>query len=232
MSPPPLLKTVTLESKIDGFAFTALHAEAVGERKGGVVILQEIFGLDEYVQADVQRWARMGYEVYAPSLFDRQEPGWTGPHDADGVAEGFRYAQANGADNPTYDTETCVDELVKRGAAFVVGYCYGGWIAWLAACKIDTLAAASSYYGGRIAQDAGYTPLAPVVMHFGAEDAHIPQSQIDIIRQHHPDIPVWVYEGAGHGFNNLGGAAHHHASAELARKRTLALFEANGALPG
>ena len=155
------LETVTLESKIDGFVFTALHAEPVGERKGGVVILQEIFGLDRYVQADVQRWARLGYEVYAPSLFDRQEAGFLAEHDADGVQQGFRYAQANGADNPTYDTETCADELVKRGAAFVVGYCYGGWIAWLSACKIDTLAAVSCYYGGRIAHDAAYKPLCP-----------------------------------------------------------------------
>lgn len=228
---PVPLRTVTLESKIDGFALTALHADPVGERKGGVVVLQEIFGLDEYVQADVQRWARLGYEVYAPSLFDRQAPGWTAAHDPDGLAEGFRYAQANGTDNPTYDAETCVDELVKRGAAFVVGYCYGGWVSWLCACKIDMLAAAACYYGGRIAQDAAYKPLCPVVMHFGAEDPHIPASQIDIIRQHQPEIPVWVYEGAGHGFNNLGGAAHHHASAELARSRTLDLFEANGALP-
>ena len=224
------LQTVTLESKVDGFAFTALHAEPLGERKGGVVILQEIFGLDRYVQADVQRWARLGYEVYAPSLFDRQEPGFMAEHDADGLQLGFRFAQANGADNPVHDTETCVDELLKRGAAFVVGYCYGGWIAWLAACRIDTLAAAAGYYGGRIAQDAGLTPLCPIVLHFGAEDAHIPQDQVEAIRVAHPDIPVWSYAGAGHGFNNLDSPAHHHASADLARQRTLELFQANGAL--
>lgn len=226
----PTMETVTLESKIDGFRFTALHARPAGERKGGVVVLQEIYGLDDYVRADVQRWARLGYEVYAPSLFDRQEPGFVAAHDADGLQLGFRYAQANGADTPTHDVETCVDDLLSRGATFVVGYCYGGWIAWLAACKIDSLAAAACYYGGRIAQDAAYPPLCPVVMHFGAEDPHIPQSQVDIIRAAHPELPVWSYEGAGHGFNNLGAPSHHHASADLARRRTLELFQANGAL--
>ena len=224
------LQTVTLESKIDGFAFTALHAQPVGERRGGVVILQEIFGLDLFVQADVQRWARLGYEVYAPSLFDRQESGFTADHDANGLQQGFRYAQANGADNPVNDTQTCVDALLTRGAAFLVGYCYGGWVAWLAACRIDSLAAAACYYGGRIAQDAALQPLCPIVLHFGAEDAHIPRDQIDIIKAAHPQLPVFTYEGAGHGFNNLDSAAHHHASADLARKRTLDLFQQNGAL--
>jgi carboxymethylenebutenolidase len=223
------LETVTLESKIDGFAFTALHAQAQGARRGGVVLLQEIFGLDRFVRADAQRWARLGFEVLAPSLFDRQEPGFVAEHDADGVQQGFRYAQAGGADTPTQDVETCVDELVKRGPAFVVGYCYGGWIAWLSACKIDTLAAAACYYGGRIAQDAAYKPLCPVILHFAGDDSHIPPSQVAVIRAAHPELPVWVYEGARHGFNNEGGPAHHGPSARLARERTLELFNANGA---
>ncbi len=223
------MKTVTRESKIDGFAFTALHAEPEGRRRGGVVLLQEIFGLDRFMRADVTRWAALGFEVYAPSLFDRAEPGFTAEHDADGVQQGMRYAQGIGVDPPTYDIETCVDDLTHRGPAFVVGYCYGGGLAWLSACKIDDLCAASCYYGGMIAGFAAAKPLCPVVMHFGAEDAHIPLDRVDLVRRHHPDLPVHVYEGAGHGFNNEGGAAFHRASAELARARTLELFAANGA---
>lgn len=224
-----MAKPITLESKIDGFAFSALHAQAEGRRRGGVVLLQEIFGLDRFMQADTARWAALGFEVLAPSLFDRAEPGFVAEHDADGVQQGMRYAQGIGVDPPTYDVETCVDELTRRGPAFVVGYCYGGGMAWLAACKIDTLAAASCYYGGMIAAFAAARPLCPVVMHFGGQDAHIPPDRIDVVRRHHPDLPVHVYETGGHGFNNEGGPAYDRRSAELARRRTLELFAANGA---
>ena len=224
-----MAETITLESKIDGFAFTALHAEAVGPRRGGIVLLQEIFGLDRFMRADVERWSKLGFEVLAPSLFDRAEPGFVADHDTDGLQQGMRLAQGIGIDPPVQDVETCVDELVKRGPAFVAGYCYGGGIAWLAACRIDTLAAASCYYGGMIAGFAAAKPLCPVVMHFGALDAHITPDRVDVIRQHQPDLPVHVYETGGHGFNNEGGPAYDAPSAELARRRTLELFAANGA---
>ena len=224
-----MARTITLESKIDGFAFTALHAEAVGPRRGGVVLLQEIFGLDRFMQADVERWSELGFEVLAPSLFDRAEPGYVADHDADGVQQGMRLAQGLGIDPPVQDVETCVDQLVGRGPAFVVGYCYGGGIAWLAACRIGALAAASCYYGGMIPGLAAATPLCPVVMHFGALDAHIPAERVDVIRQAHPDLPVHSYGTGGHGFNNEGGAAYDAPSADLARRRTLELFAAHGA---
>ena len=89
-------QTITLTSAHDGFAFTALHAEAQGPRKGGIVIIQEIFGLDEYVQADVERWSALGFEALAPSMFDRQEVGFTAAHDPEGLQAGFKHAMANG----------------------------------------------------------------------------------------------------------------------------------------
>lgn len=223
------MKTITLESKIDGFEFTALHAPAQGSRKGGVVLLQEIFGLDRYMQADVARWSKLGFEVLAPYLFDRAEPGFTADHDEDGVRAGRRYAEAVGLDNATYDTESCVDWLTARGPAFVVGYCYGGSVAWLAACKIDTLAAASCYYGGLIAKHANARLLCPVLVNYGADDAHIPAADAEAVKRAHPEIDVFRYAGAGHGFNNEGAPSYDAAAAELARKRTLELFAANGA---
>ncbi len=223
------MKTITLESKIDGFAFTALHAPAEGARKGGVVLLQEIFGLDRYMQADVERWSRLGFEVLAPSLFDRAEPGFVADHDEEGVRAGQRYAQAVGLDNAKYDTETCIDQLTTRGPAFVVGYCYGGSIAWLAACKIDTLAAVSCYYGGLIAKHANAKLSCPALVNYGADDAHIPAADAQIVQHAHPDIGVFRYEGAGHDFNNEGAPSYNAAASELARTRTLELFAANGA---
>ena len=223
------MKIITLESKIDGFGFTALHAEAEGPRKGGVVLLQEIFGLDGYMQADVARWAALGFEVLAPSLFDRSEAGFVAEHDEDGYRLGMRYLQATGLDTPVQDTETCVDQLVARGPAFVAGYCFGGSVAWLAACRIETLAAASCYYGGMIVKSATARLLCPAVLHYGGDDAHIPAADAEAVRRAQPDTGVYTYEGAGHGFNNEGAPSYNAAAAELARRRTLELFAANGA---
>jgi carboxymethylenebutenolidase len=224
------VKRITLESKIDGFAFEAGHAPAQGTRRGGVVVAPEIFGLDRFVEADVARWSAQGFEVLAPSLFDRVEPGFTADHDEDGVRAGRRYAEAVGLDAAGYDIETCIDQLTTRGPAFVVGYCYGGSLAWLAACKVDTLAAASCYYGGLIAKHATARLLCPTVVHYGGADPHIPaEHDAALVRRAHPDTPVHVYEGAGHGFNNEGSPAFHQEAAELARARTLELFAANGA---
>jgi carboxymethylenebutenolidase len=214
---------ITLNSKVDDAAFTAYHAEAKGRRRGGVIVLQEIFGLDAAIRKDVERWADMGFEALAPSLFDRQEPGWVGEHDQEGIAVGLRYAQANGWDNPIDDVATCVSFLLPKGPVFLVGYCYGGSLAWMAASRIGDLAAISSYYGSQVLAHGHEVPSVPVMLHFGAEDPVIPVAGIEDFKRARPELPIHIYE-AGHGFNNADGAAAH-----LARKRTLEFFERNGA---
>ena len=215
---------IKLNSKVDDAEFSALHAPPKGPRRGGLIVLQEIFGIDAFIRKDVERWAEMGFEVLAPSLFDRQEPGYVAEHDQEGIATGVKYLQANGFDNPIDDISTCIDFLSPRGPVFLVGYCYGGSLAWLAACRLGELAAASSYYGSMVANHAHETPRCPVVMHFGAEDPMIPLAAVEGIRAAQPDVPVHLYE-AGHAFNNQDGAAAHQA-----RRRTLELFEQNGAV--
>jgi len=223
-------ETIKLKSAIDGFEFSALHAEAQGRRKGGIVIIQEIFGIDQYVQDDVTRWAAMGFEAIAPSMFDRQKPGFVADHDAAGMEEGRNYATANGAENPVSDVQACVDYLKVKGPVFIVGYCYGGSVAWRAAAQVSGFAAASSYYGGRIKDMVDLELKCPVICHFGRKDGHIPADAFKAaIENTHPDVPVYVYENSGHGFNNAGRPDSDAADAELARLRTLALFEANGA---
>jgi carboxymethylenebutenolidase len=214
---------ITLNSKVDDAEFKALHAEPQGPRRGGVIVLQEIFGVDKNVRKDVQRWADMGFEVLAPSLFDRQEPDFVAEHDSQGIATGLKYMQANGLDNPIDDIATCLDLLRERGPVFVVGYCYGGSLAWLAACRLGDLAAASSYYGSLVHNHAHETPRCPTILHFGRQDNSIPVEQAEAVAKARPECPAYFYE-AGHGFNNKDGAAAH-----LARRRTLELFEQNGA---
>jgi carboxymethylenebutenolidase len=222
--------TITLSSKIDGFAFSALHAQAEGTRKGGIVIIQEIFGIDEYIVADVARWAAKGFEAIAPSMFDRQEYGFTAGHDPAGFEVGRKYAAANGQANPISDIQACIDALKAKGPVFLVGYCYGGTQAWRAAAEAEGLSAVASYYGGGVAAAAGLSPKCPVICHFGRKDAHIPADETAAtIKAAHPEVPVYIYDASGHGFNNDGRPDSDPADQLLARQRCLALFEANGA---
>jgi carboxymethylenebutenolidase len=221
---------IKIKSGHDGFEFTALHAEPTGARKGGVIVIQEIFGLDKYVHEDVARWAALGFEAVAPSMFDRQEVGFTAGHDDAGMQSGVKYAMANGPDNAMSDIQACIDHLSPRGPVFIVGYCYGGTMVWLAASRTTGLSAGSSYYGGQVAGMAALALSCPVELHLGRKDGHIPADEVKAkVTQAHPEVAVFIYENAGHGFNNDGRPDSDLDDARLARQRTLALFEANGA---
>ena len=221
-------KTITLTSASDGFVFTALQSDAQGPRRGGVVVIQEIFGLDQYVQADVDRWSALGFETLAPSMFDRQHPGFVAEHDNDGIQAGFKHAMANGRDNALNDLKACVAYLAARGPVFMVGYCYGGTMAWQAAGQIDAIAAVSSYYGGQVAASAALRPKCPTICHLGRKDTNIPADETKAaITAAQPQVSVYIYDKSGHGFNNDARPDSDPADAQLARERTLALFLAN-----
>lgn len=221
---------VTLASAVDGFEFTAVHAQAQGARKGGVVVIQEIFGLDQYVLADVERWSARGFEVLAPSIFDRAERGYVAEHEPAAFPVGIGHVQSIGVEKMLSDIQACIDALAPRGPVFAVGYCLGGSLVWLAASRLKGLAAGSAYYGSMIAANAEATLAAPVLVHLGRKDAHIPADEVKAkVEAAHPDVPVHIYENSGHGFNNDGRPDSDLADAELARARTLAFFEAHGA---
>ena len=211
----------------DGFEFTAYHESAFTPRKGGVIVLQEIFGIDRHVRADVERWAKMGYEAIAPSLFDRRELAFIAGHDPAGLQAGIAHMRATPLEQALGDIGACRDFLSQHGGkVFVVGYCYGGSLAWLSAAKVEGLAAASSYYGSLVQANAELKPLCPVIVHLGRTDPGIPADEVAAaLAKHHPDVPVYIYEGAGHGFNNQSPERYHAEAADLARHRTLELFD-------
>jgi carboxymethylenebutenolidase len=211
----------------DGFEFAAYHEPAFTPRKGGVIVIQEIFGLDKYVRADVERWAKMGYEAVAPSLYDRREPGFIAGHDPDGMKAGVAHAMGTPLDQALGDIAAARDFLLSRGPKVcVVGYCYGGSLAWLAAAKVEGLAAASSYYGSLVKANAALKPTCPVIVHLGRTDHGIPADEVAVeVAKHNPDVPVYIYEGAGHGFNNESPERYNAEAADLARHRTLELFD-------
>ena len=212
----------------DAFEFAAYHEPAFTPRKGGVIVIQEIFGIDQHVRADVARWAKMGYEAIAPSLFDRRERNFTAEHDAEGLQAGIAHARATPLEQALGDIAACRDFLKTRGEKVcVVGYCYGGSLAWLSAGRVDGISAASSYYGSLVKANAELAPLCPVIIHLGRTDPGIPADDVAAaIAEHHPDVPVYIYEGAGHGFNNESPERYAEEAADLARARTRELFEA------
>ncbi|HEY8616667.1 dienelactone hydrolase family protein [Phenylobacterium sp.] len=211
----------------DGFEFTAYHEPSFTPRKGGVVIIQEIFGIDRHIRADVERWAKMGYEAVAPALFDRRQRDFHAEHDDAGIQAGVAHARATPLDQALADIVACRDFLKTRGEKVcVVGYCYGGSLTWLSACRLDGIAAAASYYGSLVKQFAAETPKCPTVVHLGRTDPGIDADEVaSAIAQHHSNVPVHIYEGAGHGFNNQSPERYNAEAADLARHRTLELFD-------
>jgi len=212
----------------DGFEFNAYHEPAFTPHKGGVIVIQEIFGIDRHVRADVERWAKMGYEAIAPSLYDRLERDFTAEHDPPGLQAGIAHARATPLEQALGDIAACRDFLKQHGGKIcVVGYCYGGSLAWLSAAKVEGLAAASSYYGSMVQANAELKPLCPVIIHLGRTDAGIPADDVAaaIAKAHGDTVPVYIYEGAGHGFNNESPERYNAEAADLARHRTLELFD-------
>ncbi|QNE30838.1 dienelactone hydrolase family protein [Sphingomonas sp. NBWT7] len=214
----------------DGAEIAVYHAKPNGERRGGVVLLQEIFGVTDHIREMADDFASEGYEVLSPALFDREHPGfeasYTGP-DFERAVELAR--KLHPFDLSVADTQTCIDALAAEGPVFVIGYCYGGSLAWAAATKLDRVAAASAYYGSMVPQIAAEAaPRVPVIAHFGRFDHGIPMEGVEaVIAKDFPLAEIYVYE-AGHGFNSDRRKDYHEPSADLARERTLALFRANG----
>lgn len=221
-----MAETITLQGP-DGFEFSAYHEPAFTPRKGGVIVLQEIFGIDRHVRADVERWAKMGYEAIAPALFDRSQRGFTAEHDEAGIQAGLAHARATPLPQALADIAAARDFLKAHGEKVcVVGYCYGGSLAWLAAGRLEGLSAASSYYGSLVKQFAADIPKCPVIVHLGRTDPGIDADAVETaVHAHHAGVPVHIYEGAGHGFNNQSPERYNAEAADLARHRTLELFD-------
>jgi carboxymethylenebutenolidase len=191
-----------------------------------VIVIQEIFGIDEHVRRDVDRWASLGYEAVAPGLYERREPGFVAGHDEAGLKAGIAHAMGAPREQVLADLAACRDFLKPRGKVLVVGYCYGGSMAWLAACEVEGIGAASSYYGSMVQANAALRPKCPTIVHLGRLDAGIPCEAVKAaVNAANPDVPVYIYDDAGHGFNNEDPARHAPASADLARQRTAELFE-------
>lgn len=205
----------------DGKSCAAYPAEPDGATDAAIVVIQEIFGVNGHIRDVCDRFAEAGYAALAPALFDRAEPGAELDYTPEGIERGRNLRAAVGDDGPLADLEAAIAYL-REGHARVgaVGFCWGGSLAWLSATRLGADAAVG-YYGGQIAPVRDEKPGCPVLLHFGGADASIPPADVEAIRAAHPDIPVHVYEGAGHGFNCDRRASFHPEASKLAWSRTL-----------
>jgi carboxymethylenebutenolidase len=214
-------ETIRIASRFDGFELEAYHAPPRDARRGGLVLIQEVFGVNSHIRDLAEGFAEDGYDVIAPALYDRLERGFETGYDAEGIARGRAFSEATPWGQVEGDLQATIDALA--GPVFVVGYCWGGAAAWLAACRCEGLAAAACFYGRRIGELVDETPKVPTILHFGKADASIPPDRVEAIRERHPEIPIFLYD-AGHGFACDRRADFHADSDRLARLRTLAHF--------
>lgn len=212
--------TVELQAE-DGHEFQVYRTEPADKPKGAVVVLQEIFGVNRHIRRVADGYAEDGYIALAPALFDRLSRGTELGYNQDGFTRG----RALRGDIKTEDALKDIAATVKSVGkpVGIVGYCWGGSLAWAVACRIDGIAAAVGYYGAQIAQWSDEKPKCPAMLHFGARDAFIPLADVEKIRAAHPDMAVHVYE-ADHGFNCEDRSHYDDAAAAAARRRTLEFF--------
>lgn len=210
----------------DGHTFSAWLTGPENARCG-VVVLPEIFGINAHIRHLAEHFASHGYRVICPSLFDRatgDQKGIQLGYTASDVKRGLALRNQIREGDVLLDIEAAGKALENQAVRMVSGYCWGGTLAWRTACLSDTFAAASCWYGGGIAKHAADTPRIPVQMHFGDRDQSIPLKDIEAVKAAHPDLPIYVYPGAGHAFAREGSDAYHAESTRLAWERTFAFF--------
>jgi carboxymethylenebutenolidase len=216
------MATITLTAS-DRHTFSAYELKPEGKPRGGLVVVQEIFGVNPHIRRVADGYAKDGYHVIAPAIFDRAERGIDIGYEKEDVARGVALRQKIDTDHMLAEIAAAVAALKGSGKVGIVGYCLGGSLAWMAAARVPGLAAAVGYYGGMVAANLGEKPRCPVMLHFGELDGGIPMSDVAKIRAAVDPkvVQVFTYAGAGHAFNRDGNHAHHEPSAKLARERTL-----------
>ena len=210
----------------DGHTLAAYVAEPATTPTAGIVVIQEIFGVNTHIREDADRFAAAGYLAIAPHMFDRVKRGVDIGYSPETMAEGRECAMALKPEGIAADVLAAVAELRARGVTKVgiVGYCFGGTVSAMAACNLD-VDAAVSYYGGGVGDlvKGAMTPKVPLICHFGDRDVWIPAAVVEGVAAAWPAVPVYRYD-ANHGFHCDHRADYDQPSADLAQVRTLAFF--------
>lgn len=205
----------------DGHKFSAYRADPSGAPKGAVIVLQEIFGLTPHIKKMADAFAEKGYIAIAPALFDRAKPGVSLGYDAAAIAEGQELAKQVGVDGALTDIQATVEAVKDSGKVAVVGYSWGGYLAYASSNRVDGLACSIGYYGDGVEDDFLAKRKIPTLLHFGENDDIIPYDEVIQFRANRPDVSAFSYPGAGHGFASDDRASYNAAAAQAALERTL-----------
>lgn len=212
----------------DGQSIPAYVAEPKGQPRGGIVVIQEIFGVNSHIRAVADGYAQDGYLAIAPEIFHRVKPGVDLGYEPDDMSAGMALkasTEALPAPGVMQDIQAAIRQVAGAGNVGIVGFCYGGLLTWRAAAQLDGLSAAVPYYGGGMTtpDEVARKPRCPVMAHFGDQDKWISMESVEAFRKAHPGVEVHVY-AANHGFNCDQRGAWNAEAAKLARERTLAFF--------
>ena len=215
-------KTIELTAS-DGHKLAAYRAEPTGKPRGGIVVIQEIFGVNSHVKSVADGFAKDGYLAIAPAMFDRVQREFDVGYTPEDIAKGRELRPKITVDMAMKDAQAAVNEAKKAGKVGIVGYCWGGFVAWMASAKVSGLSCAVPYYGGGILDNADIEPKVPVMGHFGEKDSMIPADGVRKLAEKHKKHQIFIY-AADHGFNCDQRGYYHAQSAKQARERTLEFF--------
>jgi carboxymethylenebutenolidase len=217
------MSTVELTAK-GGHRLAAYRAEPKGKPRGGLVIIQEFFGINGHIRRVCDQYANDGYLVLSPAIFDRVERNVELGYDEAGMNKGRELRAKLVLDNCMIDVQAAIDAAGSAGKVAPLGYCWGGSLAYLAAVRLNGLACAIGYYGAQIAGHSNETPRVPTLLHYAEVDEYIPQADIEKVRNAQPAVTIHQYPGTEHGFNCDDRKFWEPKAAALARERTLAFI--------
>jgi len=217
-------KTIELRAA-DGHTLGAYRADPAGKPRGAIVVIQEIFGVNSHIRSVADGYAADGYLAIAPAIYDRVERNFEVGYSPEDIAKGRALKDKAALDGALRDVGAAVKAASGAGKVGIVGYCWGGYVTWMAAARVPGLACAVPYYGGGSTTDAAIAekPKCPVMAHYGEKDEHISAESVKKLAAAHPSVTVHLYP-APHGFNCDQRGSYHAESAKLARSRTLEFF--------
>jgi len=211
----------------DGHAFSAYCARPQGTPRGGLIVIQEFFGVNGHIRRVCDQYAADGYLALSPAIFDRVERDVELGYDEAGMNKGRDLRAKLDLADCMLDIQATIDTAASAGKVAALGYCWGGSLAYIAAARLNGLSCAIGYYGAQIAAHVNETPRIPVMLHYAEKDEYLPQSDIEKVRAAHPSIVIYQYPGTEHGFNCDDRRFYEPKSAAIARERTLAFLGQN-----
>ncbi len=217
-------KIITLKNEYG--PVEAYHVGPTGERRGGLIVIHEIFGMNEGFKSRCEDLAARGYDVLAPNLFSRVKPGYAYEHGEEGLSQGRATLSATPWDQIVADVQSAIKALKPWGeGVYMTGFCFGGSVTWVAAARCEGLTATAAFYGRAMAAEfSTLQPRVPTVIHYGDNDPYIPMSDITLMQSLHPDLPIHLY-AAGHGFVAPEAPTYAPEAAALALSRTFDWFD-------